>query len=68
MAAVVKVWIDEGCITCDACEDTFPEVFHVTDDTCFIRAEARVDGAYDENRDSKSAVTSEFAAQLEIIE
>ncbi len=68
MAAVVRVWIDEGCITCDACEDTFPEVFHVTDDTCFIRAEARVDGGYDENRDSKSAVTSEFAAQLEIIE
>ena len=68
MAAVVKVWIDEGCITCDACENTFPEVFHVTDDTCFIRAEVRVDGGYDENRDSKSAVISEFAAQLEIIE
>ena len=68
MAAVVKVWIDEGCITCDACEDTFPEVFHVTDDSCFIRAEVRVDGGYDENRDSKSAVIPDFAAQLEIIE
>lgn len=68
MATVVKVWIDDGCITCDACENTFPEVFHVTDDSCFIRAEVRVDGGYDENRDSKSAVTSEFAAQLEIIE
>ena len=36
MSAVVKVWIDEGCITCDACENICPEVFHVEDDTCTI--------------------------------
>jgi len=36
MSAVVKVWIDEGCITCDACENICPEVFHVVDDTCII--------------------------------
>ena len=36
MSAVVKVWIDEGCIVCDACENICPEVFHVTDDTCII--------------------------------
>ena len=36
MSAVVKVWIDEGCITCDACENIVPEVFHVGDDTCAI--------------------------------
>ena len=36
MSAVVKVWIDEGCITCDACENIVPEVFHVEDDTCII--------------------------------
>ena len=36
MSAVVKVWIDEGCITCDACENICPEVFHVEDDTCII--------------------------------
>ncbi|MDP6899884.1 MAG: flavodoxin domain-containing protein [Candidatus Thalassarchaeaceae archaeon] len=36
MSAVVKVWIDEGCITCDACENTCPEVFQVVDDTCII--------------------------------
>lgn len=34
-----KVWIEEGCITCDACEETSPEVFNVTDDTCVIRPE-----------------------------
>ena len=36
MSAVVKVWIDEGCITCDACENICPEVFHVEDETCVI--------------------------------
>jgi succinate dehydrogenase/fumarate reductase-like Fe-S protein/flavodoxin/ferredoxin len=36
MSAVVKVWIDEGCIVCDACENICPEVFHVEDDTCII--------------------------------
>ena len=36
MSAVVKVWIDEGCITCDACENIAPEVFHVEEDTCII--------------------------------
>ena len=36
MSTVVKVWIDEGCITCDACENICPEVFHVEDETCVI--------------------------------
>ena len=36
MSAVVKVWIDEGCITCDACENICPEVFKVEDDSCVI--------------------------------
>ena len=36
MSAIVKVWIDEGCIVCDACETICPEVFHVTEDTCVI--------------------------------
>lgn len=37
---VTKVWIEPGCIVCDACETTCPEVFNVTDDTCLIRPEA----------------------------
>src|ERR1044071_7625338 len=39
-ALVTKVWIAPGCIVCDACETTCPEVFHVTEDTCIIRPEA----------------------------
>ena len=33
MPTVAKVWIEEDCITCDACQDILPEVFEVTDDT-----------------------------------
>lgn len=35
--AVSKVWIEPGCIVCDACEGIYPEVFQVTADTCIIR-------------------------------
>jgi len=37
---VTKVWIAPGCIVCDACETTCPDVFDVTEDTCLIRPEA----------------------------
>ncbi|MBI1827605.1 MAG: Rieske 2Fe-2S domain-containing protein [Planctomycetes bacterium] len=37
---VTKVWIEPGCIVCDACETTAPTVFEVTDDTCIIRPAA----------------------------
>lgn len=35
--SVLKVWIEPGCIVCDACEAIYPEVFEVTDSTCIIR-------------------------------
>jgi ferredoxin len=38
--SVSKVWIEPGCIVCDACEAIYPEVFEVTDDTCIIRPDA----------------------------
>ncbi len=37
---VIKVWIEDGCIVCDACETACPTVFEVTDDSCVIRPEA----------------------------
>jgi cytochrome b6-f complex iron-sulfur subunit len=39
---VTKVWIAPGCIVCDACETTCPDVFDVRhdEDTCLIRPEA----------------------------
>lgn len=35
--AVSKVWIEPGCIVCNACEDIYPEVFEVLADTCIVR-------------------------------
>jgi ferredoxin len=41
--AVLKVWIEPGCIVCNACEDIYPEVFDVQADTCIIRPGAPLD-------------------------
>ncbi len=56
----VVVWIDDGCITCDACENEYPEIFKVTDDSCFIIADARTDGGFDTNESTKSSLKSGF--------
>lgn len=40
---LTKVWIEEGCIVCNACEDIYPEVFEVTADSCLIRPGAPLD-------------------------
>ena len=62
--AIVSVYIEDGCITCDACEEILPEVFHVTDDTCFIHAEVRLDGGYDRN-EGKAGLKPETLASFE---
>ncbi len=37
---ITKVWIEDGCIVCDACETAAPDVFEVLEDTCIIRPAA----------------------------
>lgn len=63
--AITKVWIDEGCIVCNACETACPEVFNVTEDSCTIRPEVRVDAANDENRVAQSPLAGDFGNELE---
>lgn len=66
--AITKVWIEEGCIVCNACETACPEVFLVTEDSCVIRAEVRADGQEDENQSGKplkDGVGDELADQIE---
>jgi len=63
MAIVAKVWIDEDCITCDACEDICPEVFKVTDDTSQILAAVRTDGTFDRN-EGGSPLLGNLGAEL----
>ncbi len=58
------VWVEEGCITCDACEEVAPEVFNVQDDTSFIRAEARLDGGFDTNETTKSTLKGNIGTEL----
>ncbi len=68
MPTVAKVWIEEDCITCDACEDILPEVFEVTDDTSQIKSGVREDGAFDRNI-GFSAIKPEFRNEYsELIE
>lgn len=63
--AISKVWIEEGCIVCNACETTCPEVFHVTEDTCHIRADVRTDGAEDTNLAKKAGLKADSGSDLE---
>lgn len=61
---VSKVWIEEGCIVCNACETACPEVFLVTEDTCIIRPEVREDGQETENREEKSPLKDNLGEEL----
>ncbi len=62
--AVTKVWIEDGCIVCNACETACPEVFRVTEDTCMIRAEVRADGVESTNLDTKTPLGGTFGTEL----
>ena len=63
--AITKVWIEEGCIVCNACEAECPDVFLVTDTTCVIKPDVREDGIETENREEMSALKDEFQTSLE---
>ncbi len=63
--AIKTVWIEEGCIVCNACDAECPDVFSVTDTSSTIRAEVRQDGKQSENRDEKSPLKVEVQASLE---
>ena len=63
--AITKVWIEEGCIVCNACENECDQVFKVTDTTCVILPDVREDGLETENRDEMSPLKAEFQASLE---
>jgi ferredoxin len=36
LTSIAKVWIEPGCIVCDACVNTCPEVFKIEGDTCIV--------------------------------
>ena len=63
--AIKTVWIEEGCIICNACEAECPDVFAITDTTSTIKASVRQDGQENENRAEKSPLKIEFQISLE---
>jgi ferredoxin len=63
--AITKVWIEEGCIVCNACEAECADVFLVTDSTCVIKADVRVDGLETENREEMAELKPELHESLE---
>ena len=63
--AIKTVWIEEGCITCNACDAECPDVFAVTDNSSTIKASVRQDGKENENRNEKSPLKVEFQVSLE---
>jgi ferredoxin len=63
--AIKTVWIEEGCIMCNACDAECPDVFFVTDTSSVIRAAAREDGKENENRNEKSPLKAAVLNSLE---
>ncbi len=39
--AITKVWIEDGCIACNACEEIVDDVFEV-DDECTVKVDANL--------------------------
>jgi ferredoxin len=62
--AIKSVWIEEGCIMCNACDAECPDVFLVTDTTCMIKGDVREDGVESENRDEKAPLKADIQTSL----
>jgi len=46
--ALIRVWIEDGCILCNVCVELSPESFAIEDEHCFVRSEAD----FDENEEA----------------
>jgi ferredoxin len=62
--AIKTVWIEDGCISCSACESECPDVF-VVDGTSLIKAGVREDGVEDDNLGARSPLKASLQASLE---
>ena len=52
--AIRRVWIEEGCISCNLCEDLVPQVFEVPlGEFCVVKADADRHLTGDANFDAK---------------
>ena len=68
MQDITHVWIDDGCISCQACVGTAPAVFSIPGDSAVVLAEVRVDGRTSRNDVEHSplnAIGLELSADIE---
>lgn len=63
--AIKTVWIEEGCIMCNACDAECPDVFLITDASCVIRGDVREDGVENENRSERSPLKADCQSTCE---
>jgi ferredoxin len=54
------VYIEPGCIHCQACVISAPEVFLLPDDQAVIKGMVRVDGITSPNADERSALVPDL--------
>ena len=55
-----SVYIEEGCICCQACVFTAPDFFSFPDDRALVTAEVRVDGITSSNINERSPIKPEY--------
>lgn len=54
---IARIWIDEGCICCQACTSILPEVFMFVDAQAMVVGAVREDGVTDRNDPGRSPFT-----------
>ncbi|HEX3133532.1 MAG TPA: ferredoxin [Planctomycetota bacterium] len=58
MTTIARVWIGQGCICCQHCSGTAPEVFAIPDDSAVVLGEVRGDGQTSRNADERSLLNA----------
>ena len=55
---ITRIWIDDGCIFCQACVGSLPEVFTFVDDQAVVLGSVRSDGITDRNDPARVPLTA----------
>jgi ferredoxin len=58
MEPISRVWIDQGCICCQACVGYAPDVFAFQDDNAVVLGEVRCDGVTSHNARERSRLNA----------
>ncbi len=57
----VRLWIERGCICCQACTAVAPDLFDFVDGQAVMVAAVRIDGEAGRNEDEQSPLLAEVA-------